>query len=266
MDKVQGLPFLTRKMLAFEEGAEITLQIKSVGTSANTISIRGMTKEGPFVLKHLIATGKAAKTENFRMPDVPILLCVDDINLNFQRGDLYVELNLLISGVKIYQFGAGYVYGGYGLAWPDSFREISAPVRGHLTMVTSTNPAAGVTAQVTLGNDEMWKVLGIHFTLVTSAAVANRTVKIIFEVESIKVYEIDCTTVQTASLTKSYSCVPNGGGSANTLANEIYIPLPGDIYLPENSNIYVQADNFQGTDDFSAIDVYVEKYRTEVGA
>jgi len=266
MENSKGLPFLTRKMLAFEEGAEMTLQIKTVSANQNTVSIRGMTKEGPFVLKHITGIAKAAKTESFRMPDVPILLCVDDINLNFSRGDLYVELSFLVNGVKIYQFGAGYVYGGNGLAWPESYRETNSPVRGNLLVTSSANPAAGTPVQITLGNDEMWKINAIHFTLVTAATVAVRTVNIIFEVNSIAVFQINSTTTQLAGLTRKYSFVAGGGASGATLVNDIYVPLPSDIYLPENSNIYVMVDNLQAADDLSAIDVYIEKYRTEFGA
>ena len=115
-----SLPFLIRKMLSFEHAATIGLRIETTATTANRILIRGATREGKFVLRHVPTADRARATENFRLPDIPLWVSVTDVDAAFKRGDLTVRVFLTIDDDILQKLCAGLVYDNLGISWPDN--------------------------------------------------------------------------------------------------------------------------------------------------
>ena len=120
MEPFSSLPFLVRKMLTFEHNAVFSLRIVSQGNAARRIHIRGITKEGPFVFAHTTDAGGFFATEDFRIPDVPIMVSVVDQSTAFKQGECYVTLSLMVNGNVLYDLCSGLVYNNKGVSYPAS--------------------------------------------------------------------------------------------------------------------------------------------------
>lgn len=258
MDELLGTPFLNRKMLAFEQGSAFALRISSQTVASGSLTIRGMTREGIFTYTHTLTSTGLIVTETFPLPDFPIMVSVVDESGAIAEGDCYATLSLLANGDKLHELAAGYVYQSKSISYPASIAQPHRPDCSHLQAIDSANPAAGAELSITVPDGVQWELLGIVFSLVTDATVANRRVHV--NIGGVGNFQLNCfgNTDQAASLTRQYNCSPVGVIPDEIDDNDIIIPIPAGIFLDQGMKIITQTTNFQAGDNFGAMTVLVK--------
>lgn len=258
-----GLPFLTRDMLAFEHGVKFSLRITTQSVDAQTMFIRGLTREGRFIFNHIMSANSLPISSTFRIPDFPIMVSASLAIEGFDQGDAWVRLALVIDDDVIFELASGLVYSNKGISWPSSQVPDQIPGGGGLTTSDGANPAVGAEIDNTVPDGQIWRLLGIRFQLVTSSTVNDRRVHVVIQFQGGN--NIDCiaTAVQAASTTRNYSCAAWGTLPTASDDNDILIPLPLNIKLPETSKIITQTTNLDTTgtgDNFGLPNHIIERF------
>ena len=129
---------------------------------------------------------------------------------------------------------------------------------GFLKTVTVSNPAAGADISTAVPAGKVWRLVSIQGKLVTSATVANRTVRWSIDDGANVFYAVDANFTQAASLTETYSA---GFGIVSANSNTFAIsPFPGVLLLPAGFRINTVTTAIQATDQWSAITLLVEEF------
>jgi len=254
-------PFLTRKMLAFEQGTTLSIRIKSAGnTLAQTLTIRGMTKEGMFALKHTTASDGSGVTQDFRMPDFPIWVTVTLDVTGGGQGTCYVALSMLANGEQIFDLCSGLVYYQKSISYPITSNPDKRPNRGYFTTIQTTDPAAGAQINYTITDATWWKIHAIQFTLVTDATVANRRVHLKITTPDSMPIEFWGNVDQTASQTIIYNFKIGGNCMGGNDGNRAQADLLPDALFSVNTTIQTTITGGVAGDNLSAALIYVEKF------
>ncbi len=258
-DQFSSLPFLTRKMLAFEGAASFQLNVKTRSIAAAYITVRGATKEGPFSFKHITGATGAIVEANYNIPDLPIWVSVIDSDLDYLRNDCYVIVGIRINGDTLYNLISGYIYISKSLSWPAINAGETDYKTGQPESYNGTDPAAGVEISEAVTANQIWKIRSIRFSLITAAVAATRVVHLVFVANAGPIFDCISPTSQIISETKTYSCYPTNAGAALADDNDIIIPIPSDIVLGPNQTIITQTTALNAGDNFSAPTIQYEK-------
>jgi len=258
--KNQSTPFVNRDMLRFEGTATFGLRIRTVSVGALNVQIKGMTREGPFTYTHTTTGTGTFDIQEFRIPDVPIMVSVVDQFGQFLQGGCYVTLSLTVNGDIMYELCSGQVFGGKSISYPNVSSELPRPTGGLIYDILNTAPAAGVNIGYTVPAGQTWRIIACSAELVTSAAVANRRARIEMTSDSFVKAFGQSTIDQTASQTRRY-CAANYGTVQSELAGTfIAVNIPGGVLLPENSTIFTQTINIQAGDQWTGMSLLAEVF------
>jgi hypothetical protein len=176
-----------------------------------------------------------------------------------RRGECFCWAQLQIGASTYTTLFAGYLMNDKRLSYPPSFLQDSTDGNGLLRSVLGTNPAAGSEISETVPTNARWKLYGIRFTLVDTAAAATRTVNLIIDDGATTLLQVISQTDQIISETKAYEGHHYGYQPA-TKANEIYLPLPLPIILLQGWRIRTSTTNINGADDYGAPQMDVEEW------
>lgn len=248
-------------MLGFEYAASFQLQVRSKSRSAAALQIRGTTRQGPFVLSHVTLADASTKTETFNLPDVPIWISVIDLVPVFGQGRCFVSINLAINGNPLYALLAGNVSRNKSLTWPAANLEVQGITSAETVNIVGSDPAAGSEISEFTPAEDEWILLGMRFTLVTSATAGNRIVHLVLRSGGTSpTSECISATAQAASLTRVYTCYPTTPGGSFADDNDIIIPIPQRIKLQDGEEIATETTGLLADDNFGAPTMTVERY------
>lgn len=257
-----GLPYLTREMLAFENGVTFKLRVDLQSDTAATLALRGMTREATFEYKAIAAATSAITSTEFPLSDIPIYVTMEDTARALTQGACFVAISLLANGVVIQQLTSGYIYSQKALSWPNTQQVDLRPGGGHLTAVSGTDPAAGSSGEITVPTGEIWRIKNATISLTTSATVANRKVYLEMSPFAGGLITAISSYLQTASLVKFYSFAPLGYNGGETANFDVQANMPLDVWIDAGGTILFKAENIQSGDNFGTPTVYIEKYFT----
>lgn len=247
-------------MLSFEHGASFSLRTEVSARFGINLRIRGMTREGPFTLSHVLAAAGNLQLKTFRIPDMPVVLTIDDPEQIANQGNAYVRATLLLNDDPLYDLVAGFVYSGKALTWPSISSPDMRPGGGTLRAFTGSNPAAGAQVSETVPTGFLWHVLGARLQLTTDANAANRRVHIRFIASGLDIAECIAPIDQTASLIRKYHIGQYGDLTVNADDDDILVAMPADVWLPSASTISTTTTNIQATDDFISPNFIIEEF------
>lgn len=143
------------------------------------------------------------------------------------------------------------------------------PDIGPYDLFTSADPAAGAYPVCRPVQGNLWRVHSIHFRLVTDANVANRRILFCFPsgaavgwhfLHYSPAAQVASTTYDyiLSTCTDSASHVSNVFGGTNIVTMSLYQPIMISYdYYPD-----IMCENFQATDNFSAVQFLGERYLT----
>jgi hypothetical protein len=256
--KDSNLPFLSREQLSFQENTAFAIKIRSVAVGAGIIKIRGFTKEGAFSFIHIPNVAGTEKTEIFNLPDIPIMLTIDDEGKSFLRGACYIRATLLLNGATTYQLAAGYVAGLTSLSYPSVQSDDSSLFKGNPGLILSANPAAGAEVTKPLLTYYDYLIHSIRVTLVAAAAAASRRVHMTVVSGGNIIYDFCSPTDQIISETKTYMFQPAIDNGTPTNADIIFVPIPDNLIIPGGSAITSATLNINAGDDYGVMTIYGE--------
>lgn len=127
-------------------------------------------------------------------------------------------------------------------------------------LATIPNPAAGADFAITAPGQGFWRVLSLAFRLVTSAAVANRTVTLVADDGTSVFFRTNASIQQAAGATVDYGAFAgaSSGGFAGVVGVE---PLSQDgIWLQPGWRLRSVTGAIDVLDQYSAIAALVEEY------
>lgn len=254
------LPFLTRNMLAFEQGAVFGLRITTQASTAGPLTIRGMTREGAFTLNHTTVGDGSVQTQTFNLPDIPTWVTVADESDSYYQGNAFVTLSLVYNGTIIYQMGSSFVYFPVTLSWPSVNRTDMNMNHGAFTVTSSPNPAAGSEITYTVPSGFTMRILSLTFTLVNAATAGNRRPHVVFTQTGNKIVDCFSSIDQIISENKKYTVASFGAVTDETDDNDIVIPMPHDIWLNANDTITTETTNLAAGDNYSDMVISVERF------
>lgn len=256
----QALPFVSRDQLNFGPGTVVSLKIFWQSNSTGAAYLVGFTRNGQFKFP-LIGAGDGTSLQTTKeIPDIPIWVSVIDSDFNYSENSAYVQVGLQINGEFITNLFTGYLDYTRALSWPAPISEKRHPGGGRIATVTTANPAAGAQISYTTVANQFMRVRNIVVTLVTSATVANRLVGFRFSDPIGGARKIISPVAQTATQTKTYYLAEYNSGMGTSSANEIFVPLPNELFLNSGTVITTVTDNMDGTDDFGAATIGGEFY------
>ncbi len=259
-EEFKATPFLTRKMLAFENASTFALRLTTQSRGTQRVVVTGATKEGIFTFAHVPTGDGVSSSSTFNIPDLPIWVSVLDIDGSYASGSIYCKLSLVINGNPLHQLAIGTVNAGKGLSWPQSDINNSEPVKGHILTVAGDNAAAGDDVLDVVPTTSWWKLRAFNFTLVTDATVSSRRVHVKIGANGVFQFENAAAIDQTASQTRVYYCYVASGGLQIDNGSAIHIPIPPDLILMPDDEIITITTNLQAGDNFGAVQYYVEEY------
>lgn len=257
-----GLPYLTREMLAFENGVSFKLRVDLQSDTAATLALRGMTREATFEYKAVAAATSDITSTEFPLSDIPIYVTIEDTARALSQGACFCAISLLANGVVIQQLTSGYIYSQKALSWPNTQQVELRPGGGRLQRKIPATPAAGADIELIVPAGEIWRVQDITFLLTTSSTVANRRVHVTIETAHDVTVETWSNTDQTASTTRVYHVANYGVIQSETSGSDILIALPNPFLLLPTDGILIEAVNMRAGDQFTPDEITIEKYFT----
>ena len=254
-----AFPYITRKMLAFENGAAFDLEVITASKLATAIEITGMTREGPFKYAFTTNGSTAAQTTIFKIPDVPIWLTVKTAGIAASVNDVHAMVYVRVSETRLQLLCQGFLGQFHGINFPNQVPMTPLQQRGALSYTAGTDPAAGANASITVPTGEYWKVKQVKISLVTDATVADRSVVLYYRTPAAVMFNIVPAAVQVASKTIIYHWFEGAALKDDPTSLNQTIPLPADIILAPGYIIATAVKNLQAADDLSALGVIYER-------
>lgn len=260
MDEINALPFLTRKMLSFENGTTFGLSLTYNGPSGGTIEIRGITKEGFFSYKIPITSNNVSTTVTFGLPDIPVFISVVDSAGNMRQGQTFVELRLTLNGTQSYALCSGWVYKYKSISYPAIQNAETIPGRGNFnTIAPGSDPAVGQNLSYTFPTGATYRILGFRLSMDTSATVSNRRVKVGITFAGNDHEYMFSQVDQAASLTRNYY----GGiqvSQAAAIGSEIGMAIPQECWAKGGDTFFSNVTNLQAGDQVRSLELLVESF------
>ena len=129
----------------------------------------------------------------------------------------------------------------------------------YVTTSTGANPAAGAEVSVTVPTGEIWRLLSVRLTLVTSATAATRRVILLADNGAATIWAAPAGNTQAASLTNNYSFTSGLSGNLSGTA-EFAVGVGEDLWLPSGYRIRTNTENIQTGDDYAAPVLHIIRY------
>ncbi len=180
-----------------------------------------------------------------------------------QRGQTFARVIIAHGGEGVSidneYLAQGYVTTGGTVTWPQG--TISSPLEGPgaIRSIVGTDPAAGAEISETVPTNARWRLIAFTSTLVNSAAVANRRLRLVHD-DGANIY---CNAFSTLLLPAGSTTTVTWGDSYPLVENtdqQITAPLPAQDMLRAGSRIRTITTNFQAGDNWAAPIYLVEEW------
>lgn len=255
-------PFTTRKMLAFEHGMKLELDIDIFSPQGRPLKIIGFTKEGIFTFKITPASSVNVQNFLFRIPDIPIAITAIGTDVNSKVGDVTIYSYLSVNSTRIMGLVQGIISFNAALSWPTNFEQTPIQKIGKSTIVSAGVPAAGAEVNITLPDNDWIKLEAIKVLFVTAIAVANRRVSLLITLPSGIEYRISSPAILIASLTTKVFAAPGINNIYDSDNNIMDFALPNDLILEPGTNIKTITANIAAADQYGQMDIYGKHFYT----
>jgi len=182
---------------------------------------------------------------------------------SFRRGQFFVQVAVFrgsgAAGFRHQILASGYVCHDLVVTWPGT--GINSPVEGPgaLRSVLGTDPAAGAEISETVPDNARWRLHSVRAALVTDVTAPTRTVGVFVDDGTTSLFTVYSQTVQAASTTQAYNLAAYAylPGPA---AGQIFLPLPGGVYLSAGWRIRTLTYALAGGDNWGAPQMLVEEW------
>ncbi len=135
-------------------------------------------------------------------------------------------------------------------------------IPGRFRVVSIADPAAGADFLQVVPSGRLWKVIAFRGRFTTDANVANREVVILLrDPANVNYYAAASTEVQAASDAVGYSVAQGLSvvGRTRSTLDDVLIPLPNDLFMPEGHIFRSGMINIQVGDQWDLLRLSVEE-------
>lgn len=262
--EIPNVPFVTRKMLVFDEQSMFQLEILTMADTETIVEIQGMTKEGIFRYNFTTQANSQVLTTNLGIPDAPVWLTMKYYFDNAGANDVYAMVYLKINGIKTSLLCQGNLGHIFGISWPNQVQTAPLQARGKDKTYRHTIVGTGVEQTVIVPGGEHWILKGIQATLTTSGDQASRYVmiEIIFKSGA----HIFClaTYTQPENTRYYYSWYVGASNVYVDLTNRMQQSLVDDMILPPDTEIHLIAENTFDADIWDEFHIIYEKFYSNI--
>lgn len=127
-------------------------------------------------------------------------------------------------------------------------------------VLRGTDPAAGGEFALTAPGGEFWRIVSLAFTLVTSAAVANRVVSLVGDDQTDAWFRVVSNQNVPAGQTVNYCAFSGAPGNA-AVNNKVMIPFPDNgLLVPPGMRLRSVTDLVDVGDQYSAVRALVQVF------
>lgn len=179
------------------------------------------------------------------------------------RGQHYAAVRVFHGGPitpeRVQVLVEGFVTTETLLAWPAPTSAAGSDLRRALVATLPANAPVGTEISITIGAARRARVQSLAFSLVTSAAVANRQVALIIDDGANTLWREIAADVQAASLTRNYVAAPIGFEHALRV-DLAHLSIPVDFWLRGGWRIQTLTTALQAGDQFVAIRLVTEEH------
>jgi len=218
----------------------------------------------PMLQEMVPATDRSPTSIAFDLAEGYLLsVTMQVIGASPRRGQVWAEASLIrgaAGDVQVVQvLVSDAITNRSALAWPGGQLRQSVEGPGALRSIAGTNPAAGVEVSEAVPTDARWRLRSFRVQLVTAVAVATRRVHLTIDDGATILYDLAAADTELASLTRNYNFTQDGFQRA-AQDNEVYVPLPVDVYLFQGYRVRTLTTNLQAADDYGAPQYAVEEW------
>lgn len=231
------------------------------------INYRMLMPGGDVVPNSINVPGPGVAVGNFQLFDAAegylLDLCVTQTGGAGQRGLGFIQVGIMRGGVLAANVAhlliSDYLFDIFPLIWPGGAIKFPRGDEGSFVNIAIASPAAGAEFVDTVPANTVYVVHAVSFQFVTAAAVADRLVRLIFDINVPTIHQSAAVAVQPASLTGIY-CGSSAGFAGLSIGLDFAIPIPQGLVLRPGHRIRSLTLNIQGADQFSSIRWYVERF------
>lgn len=255
-----SLPYLTRDMLAFEQGTAFSLEIDVTSSRNATIQIRGFTREGPFKVDQVTASGITSVSYSFRIPDIPLALSITAVTSGKDTNSVYVIAHLGINGDRMLILCQGNVSKKFGINYPQQVVDSPMQQRGLSVVVTGADPAANTETFDTLNSLTFHRLISYRVEFVTGAAAATRRPSL--QIDDGVSNAIIIPSAGDVIISETW-ILQWGVGLANlvdTTGKRQTMPLPADLWLPPGAGVGTVTTALNALDNYGAPLIWDERF------
>jgi len=145
-----------------------------------------------------------------------------------------------------------------GWPWGRTLHPTEGP--GYPLVIHPADMGGGIDLSISQAAQDRWRIQSIKADLVTSAAVATRTVRILVMDNAGNIFwKMAANATQAASLTYTYNFSSTSGATL-TDPTMIYVPLPAGLVISRASALLTSTINLQGADQWKNIYIGVEAW------
>jgi hypothetical protein len=258
------LPFLTRSMLDFQQGKQISIEVDIFTDGVSTFTLKGFTMEGPFQYNITTPAGISAGIYKFSVPDIPIILTLgtrfDGLPMNYAKATAYLAINASRYGVLL----QGSLNGFNSLSWPNQLPFTEEQKRGRFGTYGLTPQAAGVELDDTISTLQWIKLKFIKIRLVAAVAAANRRLTLLVTPPGQQTMIFTTNVTQTSGQTKDYIFIESGATIDDQINNIIQTPLMADFWLTPGTRIQTLTANLNAGDQYTICFLQGEEYFSDL--
>lgn len=260
LEKTKPPTFLSRDMLAFEQGLPLTLRLTFHSNSTSLVKVVGFSKHGAFSFEVEPVGDLTQESRDFRITDFPIMLSIVTDDDTIVRGDVYAKVELLLRETVHATLAQGYVSSLNSPSWPHGTQEDSFSGHGKITVITGANPPTGDDFTVTVPPNVIWRLMTLAVRLVTDETVAARKLRVVLSDGTSDLAFLIPVSTQTASVVRTYFFLSNPFTADNQDGGQTIGPIPIDMFLPAGFTISSDLRQGQAGDEIDAPILSVEQW------
>lgn len=137
---------------------------------------------------------------------------------------------------------------------------------GEFILLTNNTPPAGQEHSMPIPSGYCWRIMSANVALVSNATAANREVSLRIDNGSGSILFSPSRQNQIASLTRTYFWAIGQSTTTPVTQTSFTAPLPDHFYACSGTgfgtwNVQTLTVNLQGTDQFSSLNVWIERWR-----
>lgn len=247
-------------MLKVGHNIPLALRLTVHSTSSFVVKILGLTPDGPFVFERETTGDLTRETQDFQLPEIPIMVSITTDDTAVVRGDIYAKLELLLNGTPYFVLTSGYVTALSGPSWPNGKIEESTSGRGKTTVITGTDQDAGNEISEAVPSNVLWLLRGLRLRLTTDLNSGTRVVHVVLGDGTNTFADIIINKTQSLNNSRDYTFLGVGDSLDQQEADDLWGSWPNNILLPAGFTIATDTTSFKVGDNWTAPLLYVEQW------